>query len=887
MDKFLSKQTKHLRRPVEHTPSRSQGSTKKKKSESGAAEPTPEEVTVTPVVKRTTTETRKPSNENNKLEEDLSDVEELENLYDEYGIPPPEPIYVDNNAVSFRYLLTLELDSTLDQLQVVKQSITSLNKLLATITREFHFRKHSGYSVILPWSDTSVYKNRALKRMKSSRPFSVLLNHLREYVYGFGSPGGKKNETEVFKKYCRVQLAWVADDPPCPPLREQFQTLQTYPLPPSLHLRLDKCASQSKDPTIAVQFRQSLVRNLSNWQDKVHEDCLDELNSMIKRHLPKDVICGLKRSGLATGHPYSRDDPVLLSLECERTQETSVTRDLLNSFGKTSRKQQIKDTCSVHWIAIPYFKGQDIRSEKRYSPEYLEIKQKEIEYQMNTEVRYVSDIVELDSVAPSQFFLSKEVLKQLEQTIWDHNETPIRALLYDKVWDDTAKLLQKEWMDLHSTLDDTEATLQKRANKAIKYSMILERLKADGHDVLAPYDATSFPVPSPSNRTLRECLMSLKSRRHSDMNSAPFVFQSINKTDDGRVLFTYHKNNSEEAGTILDNIPLFIQHEMHLDPIFFVATNMLKMCQGNYYNPLTRTGRTVIAKSLIDQEEVTPNLRLRIPKGIRNSSVKEFKKIFKKENGMFNFSEDTDLESLAETVASFKKESEKVVVDLSSVMDLQTLLRSHHLSNSKSDEVSMLSSSSELSFDSKTSRARYEIEKRAEDKAQMKINQCLQERSFQQGLELYHKGLLTEQLATFLAIDFRAIQRHVENGNNTQYTSPSQIRDNEEILQDMEFRETELPTSGGLNNDPLDNFRQTMRMDVDESRELVQNDDLAENAYLQSQDTKQPSQPIVNNMDINNLSDKDEFTYDSDVTPPQSGSPNKMAAGSQNVGKSK
>lgn len=106
-----------------------------------------------------------------------------------------------------------------------------------------------------------------------------------------------------------------------------------------------------------------------------------------------------------------------------------------------------------------------------------------------------------------------------------------------------------------------------------------------GYETLAPADDESFPAPSPSSRTLREFLMSMKSRRVEDAAAAPYVFESINKTDDGRVLFTFLEVTiMEEATTILDCLPLVIQHEMHLDPPCFLTDSFIKNCRGNYYS---------------------------------------------------------------------------------------------------------------------------------------------------------------------------------------------------------------------------------------------------------------------------------------------------------------
>jgi hypothetical protein len=164
-----------------------------------------------------------------------------------------------------------------------------------------------------------------------------------------------------------------------------------------------------------------------------------------------------------------RGDPSMLSLECEKADERLVTRDILQAFRSVNRKTQIRDKCSVPWVAVPYYKGTDIQSNQKYLSQYIDIKSKESVYQSGIMMKYVDNIHSLDMVASTHFHLTQEFLKQLEQDIWDRNETPIRALVYDKLWDETYQEL------LHKSLPNLETYTDKQildAKKKISFLSI-------------------------------------------------------------------------------------------------------------------------------------------------------------------------------------------------------------------------------------------------------------------------------------------------------------------------------------------------------------------------------------------------------------------------------
>jgi hypothetical protein len=780
--------------------------------------------------------TKSPPIQVHSSDEEDEDDEEEEVTFSSI-FPPPQDAIKDLTAFSHRFVFNMNIEFSDDPKTILKQTAKMVNKGLSLMKSYMHFHGIPGKLNIIPWEDEYVYNNRILPRLKIKDNHETLLSTVKMILWNYGGPYGRKAETIQIKKYTRIQVAILHDDPLTESQQSLAKKMYNLEIPSQQQFFLLKCASQAISPTVAVQFRQSFCRNPSNWKDKGQEDCFEELDAMISRQLPSHITAGLKRYNLVTGTPYMKNDPNLVSLECDTAHEKQVTRDMLSIFKPTTRRDQVREQCSVPWIAIPFFKGQDMQGDKRFTPEYMEIKAKERTYQEDLSMRYMSDILRVDDSAPETMHLSKEMLKQLENTIWENGETPIRALIYDKLWDDIKETLKTEWLKKQKVSEITEDWI-KKANEAISVQQILQKMNSLGYPTLAPYDSQSFPTPNPSKRTLREFLMSIKSRRHADLKSAPYVFESVNKTDDGRVLFSFVTNNADEACTILENLPLFIQHEMHLDPSFFLSSTLLHSSQGNYYNPLTRTGITAVARSLTENKKTETNLRSRIPKGIRSSSAQQLEELFKrKENCMFSFKEEDNLHSLAESVSSYKVIPEKSVREVEAVMSLQTLLSTHYQQGHQKEDISVLSDGSSFSFDSQTSRARYEIEKRAETKVQeaLKISQL------QQAVTLHKIGQLSQEVAIALNINMQEVMDFIEK-EDTENSSKSIENATEK---------TTLPAEEIANPE-------TWAFEMDDIQISQQMDDL----------------------------ENEEMSVSSDKTEP-TGSPSKQAPGGLNTGLSK
>lgn len=447
MSNYLKTATKKTKQAPPTTPSRLQGNQKKSKQfipvtkvpvsldasnkEKNTTPPTiadiPTETTNWKVIESKTTNTqalreKKAADQMKTLLEGSDSESEAEDADISLIVPEKNDLYLlATQSVSMRYSLTLELDASLDPIKFLKATISKLNLVTKRITSEGQLAGYAGKAMVTPWEDTEVYSNRTWHRIKKNIEHTKLLP-----FFGNGLPKGRKQDTNVTRKYCRVRLAWISPDALT---KERMQCLQQYLSVKRLYepesFSLSPAPSMAINPTIAVQFRNSVTINGNNWNDKGHEDCLEELNKMIRSFLPPATVAGLKKVTFATGHNFMKGDPSMLSVECDKAEEQAVTRDLLQAFRSVNWKSQIRDKSSVPWIAIPYFKGVDIQSNTKYQPQYVEIKAKESVYQSEILMKYLDNILELDTVASPHFHVTKEVLKQMEQEIWDHNETPV------------------------------------------------------------------------------------------------------------------------------------------------------------------------------------------------------------------------------------------------------------------------------------------------------------------------------------------------------------------------------------------------------------------------------------------------------------------------------
>jgi hypothetical protein len=222
---------------------------------------------------------------------------------------------------------------------------------------------------------------------------------------------------------------------------------------------------------------------------------------------------------------------------------------------------------------------------------------------------------------------------------------------------------------------------------------------------------------------------------------------------------------------------------------------------------------------------------------------------------MFSFPLDSDLASLAESLASHKLPEKGLPRQQPQISDLQKLLQSHHLAAKGDDEISMLSDSSGLSFDSKTSRNRFEIERRANQMATKKVLDSMYQMKVQQGIKLLQAGALSEELATMMELPYKDIlQQYDKMKESTREASESNT---ETIAQEQPDNTSQL-----------------------ENDHLSSQDDINDATLTNGETINIDDDPLQHELPDSDISD-DDHSADTQVR----GSPNKqLAPGSHNAG---
>jgi hypothetical protein len=163
---------------------------------------------------------------------------------------------------------------------------------------------------------------------------------------------------------------------------------------------------------------------------------------------------------------------------------------------------------------------------------------------------------------------------------------------------------------------------------------------------------------------------------------------------------------------------------------------------------------------LSDEVKIDKNPKHRIPRAIRKATAKEIEYLFKrKENKMFTFHDDSDLASIAHSIASYHLPEVIKSKATEQITNLQLLLQTHHLQDDKGDTVSAISDSSSLTFDSKLSKNKYEIERRADLIVSQRVDESVYQMKIKQGINLLQAGALTPELAQALELPYEDILR--------------------------------------------------------------------------------------------------------------------------------
>ena len=191
------------------------------------------------------------------------------------------------------------------------------------------------------------------------------------------------------------------------------------------------------------------------------------------------------------------------------------------------------------------------------------------------------------------------------------------------------------------------------------------------------------------------------------------VFESVTVvTDDGELLLTFKNHCQEEAKVIGELLPLFIKHEMEIDPIFFCSPDLLQKAQEGYYKPLVRMGYSGLMKNVFESGE-GPTKKAALPEFCNSLSAAELVKVLK----CPGFSSlplvaelgDDDLASLANTIATSPNPKPLPEGGMSS---LERMLKESKLidTTQRQEDISDMSGSS---FDSTSSFNRFQIQERA------------------------------------------------------------------------------------------------------------------------------------------------------------------------------
>lgn len=606
----------------------------------------------------------------------------------------------------------------------MSQTMRNLTQMLKVLKEDSPWQ---GYPVLIPWKDDKIYKTRALPKFVYSQFHEnrKLTNikeakmYLSTYIHkwsGIQRKTSSKTEGEAIK-YFQIQVAWIFDTPvmrsPVPSVWHDIVKSASEDIP---GLSLRKCATQAMNPVVVIQFLSSAIHPAEQWESPGHSDCTQELHTMLQNIIGPTIEIGLVTKRFDNGS-YSDKNPMVCMVECDKKDADVVQKDLVRVFSRmdssdhNSKKARIQNGIFTNWIATPTFSSVFTKTDTAQLAHYAELMAKEKQYRKSIHSIKVEGVrlENLDKVAPEEAHLSPHVLLQLENKNIEYGDSPIRHLIFDVKFKERHMALTKALIDAEhpdSTWD--EATLSRMITQTkprISWEDILSSLANDGiHSPLS-----SLPVSNPSPMTLRQKLLSLSSRRFP--GDPVLIYESVTVTDDGSLLLVYRDQVSEEALNVAKLLPLFTQHEMHIDPLFFCSSSLLNTTQGGYYNPLTRSGHIGLLQNTALQKSSSKKTAL--PEFCRSFTSEELVKVFKCPlfyGSTYANTQDDDLLSLANTIVT--SPNPFPVPDFG-VNTLDILLQETKLiqTDSNDDNVSAMSNST---FDSKISYNAFQIDSRAQ-----------------------------------------------------------------------------------------------------------------------------------------------------------------------------
>jgi hypothetical protein len=764
------------------------------------------------------------------LSESESDSEEEWETVKEqkrFSIPPKEemqvlPTVAPARAMTGRFNLVVKHALPADVNKQVKRTMVVINKILQNAKSYGSSFGWKGDPVLLPWKDEEVYENRALKEFsyqefhdKKELQVKKGISYLKEYIYKWSLLPRQASEKDHGEgiKYFQIQVGWIFEEQSMIiPKKTIWQEVVTISNEDLERVAIKVSNTQAVEPVLAIQFLNSALHISGSWDDLGHADCTKDLTEIIRRILGEEIEFALLPRKF-DGGKYSERTPQVMMVECDRKDVPQVQKDLVEAFAKidnseifpqskTTKKERIKNGLVTNWVAIPTFSSVASRSDISKVALYSQLMSQERAYRsqlLSCKVEGLR-IGHLDEPAPSSSYLTPEVLLQMENEMILRGDTPVRHLIWDAVFKETKKLMVQSRIPADTSVEDMETRINE-VKSHITWKEIIEEMQSKG--VAVPY--SSLPVPNPSKLSLRQKLLGLKSRKYAGENM--LVFESVTVTDKQELLLTFKKHTAEEALAIAELIPLFIKHEMQVDPMFYCFPSLLQVGHDGYYNPLLRSGFLGLLKNTQEKKsEVSKKVGL--PEFCRSMSGSELVKVFKcpgfSSLPMIADFEEDDLASLANTIAT-SPNPEKLPE--AGMVGLESLLREANLieTSKSADEISEISNTS---FDSKGSFNRFQINERA----QVLAKQIQKKQAMQDLIQAFKSDQVSDferdtycKVGNFSKEEFKAafpkefqeiwsVREDFDSSEDEILEIPESGEDENEIMMENQMESTELNT---------------------------------------------------------------------------------------------
>jgi hypothetical protein len=693
-----------------------------------------------------------PDSESSEDEEEQSDDWETVTKAHKVSFPKADQEFevISDRMTKLRFSMVVKYPVPLTVESQMISTFKKINSVLALITEEGRGKGWRGQAVAIPWQDDVGFSNRLVPRFgkkwfydakEKTFQFNRAKLYLSTFIHKWSAVSRKILDQEVGEpvtKWYDIQVGWYCQEDlfPNPPDKEEWAQLVHETSKEIMGFSLNVALTQVKNPVVAVQFLNSVINPAGDWMEEGHTRSLNDLKEMTQSLLGQKMEFGLSVRKIDCGS-YGKQNPRVVTVTVDAPMVSKVQLELATIFSKENTKRnKIKDGVYTNWVAVPTFSSVAAsREDTNKLTSYASLLAQEKSFQKMIRTITVKGIrVEhVDSQATDpRFHLTAECLSQMEDELIKQGITPIRRLLFDKVFKETKqKLIQTIIQSEHPALTQDPKALEsqiKHISETVDFVKVAEQMNKDG--VLSPF--STRPTPRPSKWSLRQMLLSLRARTYP--GEKVMLFDSVTVTDEGELLLSFHSQVAEEAQTVAELLPCFIQHEMHIDPQFFCLPSLLQENLGSVYNPITRKGFLSKFKNTILEEAPSASPRNMLPEFCREFSAEDLVRVFKCSifEGAFPSSSDDDLISLAQSIVT----SPPVRRNNLSVNQMEQFLNEAKIIQTvQMDEMSGLSGNS---FDSKTSQNAYYIEERAmfkvKDKFMRKLADLINDKEFEAAL---------------------------------------------------------------------------------------------------------------------------------------------------------